>query len=151
MKVVEPVIRAFYRTPPAGTGLDESLLKGLTAHKEELGMAKRGKVLPARRPREEDASILLRSAETIGRVIGTLQRQLDGARGRLSEFAFDDTTLGTNGNGSRRTSKAKKPVAASNSRTPRAKSVAASGLTMKKRVAKSTGKRKATKRARKAI
>ena len=114
-------------------------------------MAKRGKVLPARRPREEDASILLRSAETIGRVIGTLQRQLDGARGRLSEFAFDDTTLGTNGNGSRPKSKGKKSAATAKSRKISGKSVAASGATPKKRAAKSTGKRKATQRARKAI
>src|SRR5690349_1115605 len=55
-------------------------------------MAKQGKVLPARRSRErsaDDDSILLRSAETIGRVIGSLQRQLDGARSRLSGFAND--------------------------------------------------------------
>src|SRR6476620_8066934 len=52
-------------------------------------MAKRGK-LAARRQRDksEDAdSILLRSAESIGRVIGSLQRQLDGARNRLSDVA----------------------------------------------------------------
>jgi len=37
-------------------------------------MARQGKVLPAR---------LLRSAESIGRVIGSLQRQLDTARSRF--------------------------------------------------------------------
>jgi hypothetical protein len=44
-------------------------------------MAKRKKVLPARkqdRPRD-DESLLMRSAESLGRMIGTLQRQLDGA------------------------------------------------------------------------
>ena len=39
-------------------------------------MAKQGKVLPARRPRGED-SLLIRSAESLGRAIGKLQRQLD--------------------------------------------------------------------------
>jgi hypothetical protein len=52
-----------------------------------LGMAKRKKVLPARKPRDRsrDDSLLLRSAETLGRVIGALQRQLDGATKRLKE------------------------------------------------------------------
>lgn len=44
-------------------------------------MAKQGKVLPARRPRGKE-SLLIRSAESIGRVIGTLQRQLDGPTSR---------------------------------------------------------------------
>jgi hypothetical protein len=40
-------------------------------------MAKQGnKVLPARRPRGEE-SLLIRSAESLGKVIGRLQRQLD--------------------------------------------------------------------------
>ena len=64
-------------------------------------MARQVKVLPARRPRDEDDSILLRSAETIGRVIGTLQRQLDGARGRFSEFVLDKEIGSNDGNGSR--------------------------------------------------
>jgi hypothetical protein len=45
-------------------------------------MAKRKKVLPARKPRDrsrDDESLLMRSAESLGRMIGTLQRQLDGA------------------------------------------------------------------------
>ena len=53
-------------------------------------MAKRSKVLPARkqrdRPRDDD-SLLMRSAESLGRVIGSLQRQLDGATRRLSATA----------------------------------------------------------------
>ncbi len=56
-------------------------------------MSKQGKLLPARkqrdRPQDED-SILVRSAESIGRVIGTLQRQLDNARNQIA-------TLGENG------------------------------------------------------
>lgn len=49
-------------------------------------MTKRRKVLPARKPRDrsrDDDALLLRSAESLGRVIGALQRQLDGATKRL--------------------------------------------------------------------
>jgi hypothetical protein len=43
-------------------------------------MAKQGKSLPARRSSPAlDDSLLIRSAESLGRMIGTLQRQLDGA------------------------------------------------------------------------
>jgi hypothetical protein len=50
-------------------------------------MAKRRKALPARPPVDgagEEHSLLLRSAESLGRVIGALQRQLDDASKRLS-------------------------------------------------------------------
>ena len=57
-------------------------------------MAKQNKLLPVRKPRDrsaaEEDSLLLRSAESLGRVIGALQRQLDGATRRLSQ---------SNGNG----------------------------------------------------
>jgi len=56
-------------------------------------MAKQGKVLPARRQRnerEDEGAILLRSAESIGRVIGSLQRQLDTARSRFGGEAHDN-------------------------------------------------------------
>jgi hypothetical protein len=49
-------------------------------------MAKR-RNLPARKPRDrsrDDDSMLLRSAESLGRVIGALQRQLDEATKRLA-------------------------------------------------------------------
>jgi hypothetical protein len=39
---------------------------------------------PARDRSREDESLLLRSAESLGRMIGSLQRQLDIATGRLS-------------------------------------------------------------------
>src|SRR5688572_33505767 len=58
-----------------------------TGSKEELGMAKRSKQLPARKPSDrsrDDDSLLLRSAESLGRVIGALQRQLDGATRKLA-------------------------------------------------------------------
>jgi len=50
-------------------------------------MARQRKVLPARKLQDrsrDDDSLLLRSAESLGRVIGALQRQLDGATRRLS-------------------------------------------------------------------
>ena len=53
-------------------------------------MAKHKRVLPARKQGDrsrDDESLLIRSAETLGRTIGTLQRQLDGATRRLSETA----------------------------------------------------------------
>jgi hypothetical protein len=43
-------------------------------------MARQGKTLPARRQNATNGSLLIRSAESLGRVIGSLQRQLDGAR-----------------------------------------------------------------------
>ena len=44
------------------------------------------KTLPAHptRDRTRDESLLLRSAESLGRMIGSLQRQLDVATGRLN-------------------------------------------------------------------
>jgi hypothetical protein len=48
-------------------------------------MARQGKALQARRTRPAlDDSLLLRSAESLGRMIGSLQRQLDGASKKLS-------------------------------------------------------------------
>ncbi len=46
------------------------------------------KTMPARPARDrsrEDESLLLRSAESLGRMIGSLQRQLEIATGRLAE------------------------------------------------------------------
>lgn len=43
-------------------------------------MARQRKILPARRKNAIDTSLLIRSAESLGRVIGLLQRQLDAAR-----------------------------------------------------------------------
>ena len=51
-------------------------------------MARQGKTLPARRTRPAmDDSLLIRSAESLGRMIGSLQRQLDGASKKLNEGA----------------------------------------------------------------
>ena len=43
-------------------------------------MARQRKILPARRTDAIDNSLLIRSAESLGRMIGSLQRQLDAAR-----------------------------------------------------------------------
>jgi hypothetical protein len=55
-------------------------------------MAKRRtKGAPARKPAadREDDSLLIRSAESLGRVIGSLQRQMQGATKRVSAIAED--------------------------------------------------------------
>jgi len=93
-------------------------------------MAKQGKLLPARRQRhgpQDEESVLVRSAESIGRVIGSLQRQLDGARNRISELADKpDGSARTNSNGGEKTA----------SKTTRVKAAATKGA------------KKATKRTR---
>lgn len=107
-------------------------------------MAKHGKASPAPRPQEEDDSILLRSAETIGRVIGTLQRQLDGARGRFSEFVLDK--IGSHGvNGSRSKQKATRKNGATKARNATSTGKSAS------RAVKSTAARKTVVRKRKTV
>lgn len=96
-------------------------------------MAKQRRLLPARKQRDQaqvEGSILLRSAESIGRVIGTLQRQLDGARGRLA--GIGDTKDGNNNRGAHKvtpthkTGKTRKATPAAGSKksttTPRATS-----------------------------
>lgn len=50
-------------------------------------MARQRKTLPARRKNAIDTSLLIRSAESLGRVIGLLQRQLDAARQLTSRSA----------------------------------------------------------------
>lgn len=55
-------------------------------------MARHGKPLPARKPRDrsrDEVSVLLRSAESLGRVIGTLQRRLNSATRRRTSTASD--------------------------------------------------------------
>jgi hypothetical protein len=53
-------------------------------------MAKRGRrVLPARKKARADDSLLIRSAESLGRVIGSLQRQIKGRSKRITEIAND--------------------------------------------------------------
>jgi hypothetical protein len=90
------------------------------------------KALPAHPTRDrtrDDESLLLRSAESLGRMIGSLQRQLDVATGRL-------TGGKPNGSGRRR-------VAAA-----RSSAKAKSGTTGTRAVArrKSSAERKSTKK-----
>jgi hypothetical protein len=65
-------------------------------------MARQRKTLPARRRNAMDDSLLIRSAESLGRVIGSLQRQLDAARQVVNTRQVGmkaDTTRATRGNG----------------------------------------------------
>ena len=65
-------------------------------------MAKHGRLLPARAREAVDDSVLIRSAETLGRMIGTLQRQLDGTTRRVSSALDDsDRRVPAEGNGHR--------------------------------------------------
>jgi hypothetical protein len=60
-------------------------------------MTKRKTVLPARKQRDrsrDDDSLLLRSAESLGRVIGALQRELDKAARQLSADPAGDDDRG---------------------------------------------------------
>ena len=54
-------------------------------------MARHGKALPARRTPGMDDSLLIRSAESLGRMIGSLQRQLDGASRKLNGGTLSTT------------------------------------------------------------
>jgi hypothetical protein len=83
-------------------------------------MAKQKKVLPARKRRDrtrDDESLLMRSAESLGRVIGSLQRQLDGAARRIPMTADDviamlpDVPLPGTGRGTRKRGAKKTPGA----------------------------------------
>jgi hypothetical protein len=102
-------------------------------------MAKHGKVLPARKRHDDhpgdDDSLLLRSAESLGRVIGALQRQLDGATKRLSYVDGDGGTpngqsrrSAPNGQ-SRRSGKSKSITKRAASVHPAARQAAASSAT----------------------
>lgn len=87
-------------------------------------MAKRRKAPPARKPRAaqiEEHSLLLRSAESLGRVIGTLQRQLDAATRQLAGASDGDMTVegsaAGNGDGNAPKKTRKKKTAAKRKRT----------------------------------
>ena len=94
-------------------------------------MARQGKILPARRPRSgEDDSLLIRSAESLGRMIGSLQRQLDGASRKLSAASF--APPGVNGH-------------EADARTDRAVKTTTKNARPKAKTAKGGGKSGATK------
>lgn len=99
-------------------------------------MAKQGKVLPARRPRH-DESLLLRSAESLGRMIGSLQRHLDDATRKLA------ARRGPN-NRARAADKNARPVARAAARTGGNGSPAGPAPKKSTRAANSTASRKSS-------
>jgi len=111
-------------------------------------MAKRGKVLPARRQRDRgEPSVLLRSAESLGRVIGLLQRQLDGPSTAVSKKTGTPTEDIVSNNGDRR--KASASVRASTTDTPTDSNKSPSTPRKSKARAKSaTAKKTSAKRVR---
>jgi hypothetical protein len=83
-------------------------------------MAKRRKAPPARKPREaqvEEPSLLLRSAESLGRVIGALQRQLDDATRQLGNGADPSRTRANGSDGKGTSTVRKKKPATKRKRT----------------------------------
>lgn len=109
-------------------------------------MAKRGKVLPARRQRERgEPSVLLRSAESLGRVIGLLQRQLDGASARISgeRDAAERTVVSNNGH-QRGSSPTMRAGAANEARTKTGRDTSASTARASKRASTSATAKKTT-------
>lgn len=104
-------------------------------------MARDGRTLPARRQREAfDDSVLLRSAETLGRMIGTLQRQLNGAAKKLGNggaFSSD----GESGAGKGATAKATSDTKRVRAVAGAAKGGSKSGATKTRSTADRTSKR----------
>jgi hypothetical protein len=71
-------------------------------------MARQRKRLPARGHQAMDDSLLIRSAESLGRMIGSLQRQLDAAR-RLTLPSTDTVRGNGHVSGRERTGNGQKP------------------------------------------
>jgi hypothetical protein len=67
------------------------------------------RVLRARKVRREDDSLLIRSAETLGRVIGSLQRQIHGGAKRVSSLADEAMEQTSRAAGTRKRAAAPKP------------------------------------------
>jgi hypothetical protein len=60
---------------------------------------KKTKTLPARKAASrDDDSLLMRSAESLGRVIGSLQRQVQNGAARLSSLGDDTATVRSRSN-----------------------------------------------------
>lgn len=76
------------------------------------------KTIPARPSRDrsgDDESLLLRSAESLGRMIGSLQRQLDVATGRLATAKPNGS--GKKNAGVKRSMKAKSGITSARGKT----------------------------------
>ena len=99
-------------------------------------MAKQGKLLPARKSRP-DESLLIRSAQSLGRMIGSLQRELDDATRKLSAGAAGK------GRASRPAGNGHAAASSGRRRTKRASKSAA-----KKKTPRSAARRRARKSAR---
>lgn len=109
-------------------------------------MAKQRKVLPESKPSgrsRADESLSLRSAETLGRVIGTLQRQLDGAMRRFSRDEPDGAHVID-------APEKKKPTARRRTR-PRLSASADPSPSRHPRKATTTGRRQASRSAKKTV
>jgi hypothetical protein len=117
-------------------------------------MAKRGKAQPARRPAGQvEESALLRSAEALGRMIGALQRQLDGATKRLSRQMPERAASGaplnrSNGHGTLVVKKRKPARAAKATKAARRQATPKSAATREAETKpRRTGTRKSTRRS----
>jgi hypothetical protein len=68
-------------------------------------MARQRRALRARRAAERESSVFLRSAESLGRVIGLLQRQLDNVSRRTASASPETSTPPRRKNGDARAPK----------------------------------------------
>jgi uncharacterized small protein (DUF1192 family) len=64
-----------------------NLNAGQPAREEELGMAKQKKIVGKSRQHGNSDTVLLRSAEALGRLIGALQREIDRVTAHLPTTA----------------------------------------------------------------
>jgi hypothetical protein len=118
-------------------------------------MTKQGRPLPARQREAVDDSMLIRSAETLGRMIGSLHRQLDGATKRLSGSMGDAQRVPVDSNGHRvKTKRAKNNsrtasrVVKSQSTADRTAKRASKSASAKKSAARSGSRKRAASRSR---
>jgi hypothetical protein len=94
-------VGAIQRRKPLAHALLNPGIGGTPAREKGARMArKKPPAHPARDRSRDDESLLLRSAESLGRMIGSLQRQLEAATGRLIDAK-------PNGAGARKPARAK--------------------------------------------
>ena len=123
-------------------------------------MAKQNRTLPARARGGADDTLLVRSAESLGRMIGSLQRQLDGVSKKLPASMNAAALMGMDGreNGNRKRPAArksggtKKTASAARASTGASKSgvkkVQSTADRASKRASKSAGAKKTAGRSR---
>jgi hypothetical protein len=114
-------------------------------------MAKQRKALPARKGREQE-SLLIRSAESLGRMIGSLQRQLDDATRKQPLAVVHDATPDGFENGRQPTNgnapALKKATNVDGAGKPRATKVNSAAARHSKRASKSAAARSSAGRRR---